>query len=86
MSDEAAESGEEPAGDAPSNATDDESTAEGPTPYHDDLAGADELVGEWLPPACPHCGDPVQGVVSRGPMDHRATPCGCRVAPGALRE
>ncbi|WP_255194092.1 hypothetical protein [Natronobeatus ordinarius] len=35
-------------------------------------------------PTCPHCGTPVATVTSRGPTEHYASPCGCRIRAGAL--
>ncbi|MFC4246504.1 hypothetical protein ACFOZ7_05770 [Natribaculum luteum] len=56
------------------------------TPYYEPLVDAEQLVGEWLAPACPRCGDPVMWVHSRGPDDHRASPCGCRLGAVEARE
>ncbi len=35
-------------------------------------------------PLCPRCGEPVLLVTSRGPHDHEANPCGCRVSGNLL--
>lgn len=31
---------------------------------------------------CPKCGEPISGVASVGPDEHRALPCGHRLSPG----
>jgi hypothetical protein len=61
-------------------------TDESPTPYHEPIVDAEDLIGDWLAPACPRCGDPVAWVSLRGPHDHRASPCGCRLAGHEVRE
>ncbi|SHG77491.1 hypothetical protein [Halobaculum gomorrense] len=35
---------------------------------------------------CPKCGELVLFITTRGPDDHRATPCGCRVGSYRLEE
>lgn len=37
------------------------------------------------PETCPMCGDLIAGVVTNGPDDHRAQPCGHRLPPGHQR-
>ncbi|WP_207587229.1 hypothetical protein [Halomontanus rarus] len=33
---------------------------------------------------CPRCGAPVSMVTSGGPLEHYASPCGCRLPAGGL--
>ncbi|MCU4974304.1 hypothetical protein OB955_16380 [Halobacteria archaeon AArc-m2/3/4] len=35
-------------------------------------------------PLCPRCDHPVVAVTTRGPHDHVASPCGCRLSSGTL--
>ncbi|SEQ56967.1 hypothetical protein [Natrinema salaciae] len=43
---------------------------------------ADEL---YFPP-CPHCGQRMLTITSRGPRDHGAGPCGCRLTREDVRQ
>ncbi|MFB1063313.1 hypothetical protein [Natrinema sp. H-ect4] len=36
-------------------------------------------------PPCPKCDDAVITVTTRGPMEHIAGPCGCRLSPGQVQ-
>ena len=49
-------------------------------------AELEALVEERSLSACPQCGLPVGQVTSRGPMDHRAAPCGCRLGASEVQE